>query len=312
MKKISIKIFDLRVVSLFLILFLLVGVSATVNSFEIKRDSREPLTPLPHVLVGYAFYDELGVPADGAQVMVRNLRSGDEVFSEVYSDGFYSVSVVSDPPESDWLDGDSVRVSFEGVGDFEFWVGSVVVVLDFDVEPQVVPDVFLVEGVGCSFDLCAGWNLITVPVDMTGWSAEDLGQAIDGCNYICKFNAETQTYTSHVVGSTHYDFQIVSCCGYFIYLLADTTLTFTGSVITNVSVPLQNGWNLIGWYHDCPTTAESLGQNIDGCNYICKFNAETQTYTSHVVGSTHYDFQITAGMAFFVYTTESSVWHGEG
>ena len=42
------------------------------------------------------------------------------------------------------------------------------------------------------------------------------------------------------------------------------------------------------------------------------FNAETQTFLTHVVGIPHNNYQITAGMGLFVYVTEESIWHGEG
>ena len=153
------------------------------------------------------------------------------------------------------------------------------------------------------------WNLITVPNSMD-WTAEDLGQAIDGCTVICKFNAETQTFTTHVVGIPHNDFPILDGCGYYVYTTIDTTFTVTGAPITDVSIPLSPGWNMIGWYHDYDTTAESLGDSIDGCTVITMFDAQTQQFTTHVVGILHNNYQITAGMGLFVYVTEPSIWYG--
>jgi len=69
---------------------------------------------------------------------------------------------------------------------------------------------------------------------------------------------------------------------------------------------------MIGWYHDYDTTAESLGASIDGCTVVCMFDASTQTFTTHVVGIPYNNYQITAGMGFFIYTTEESTWNGEG
>ena len=74
---------------------------------------------------------------------------------------------------------------------------------------------------------------------------------------------------------------------------------------------LYHGWNLIGWWGD-PTTAESLGENISGCTVVTKLDGETQNFTSHVVGIPHDNFIITWGMGLFIYTTEASIWNGEG
>jgi hypothetical protein len=42
------------------------------------------------------------------------------------------------------------------------------------------------------------------------------------------------------------------------------------------------------------------------------FDAENQTFKTHIVGVPLYDFTIMQGMGLFLYTGEASVWHGEG
>jgi len=42
------------------------------------------------------------------------------------------------------------------------------------------------------------------------------------------------------------------------------------------------------------------------------FDPVTQTFLSHVVGVPHDNFNIERGMGLFIYTTETSYWHGEG
>ena len=162
-----------------------------------------------------------------------------------------------------------------------------------------------------TLDLSNGWNLITIPVD-SGHTAESLGQSIPGCSVVVRFDAANQTFSTHVVGIPWDNFQIENGDGYQVYVTGDTQFTVNGYPIENISIPICTGWNMIGWFQDYDISAESLGENIDGCTVICKFNAETQTYTTHVVGIPYNNFQITAGMAFFIYTTESSIWHGEG
>jgi len=160
-----------------------------------------------------------------------------------------------------------------------------------------------------SIPIYAQWNLITVPNSMY-WTAEDFGQNIDGTTVVCMFNAETQTFTTHVVGIPYNDFPILDGVGYFIYTTSDTTFTTVGAPVTDVSVPLYIGWNMIGWYHDYNTTAESLGQSIDSCTVITMFDAETQTFTTHVIGKIFNNYEITAGMGLYVYVTEQSIWNG--
>jgi len=45
---------------------------------------------------------------------------------------------------------------------------------------------------------------------------------------------------------------------------------------------------------------------------VTMFYSETQTFITHVVDVPHDDFQVTAGMGLFIYTSEASIWHGEG
>ena len=155
------------------------------------------------------------------------------------------------------------------------------------------------------------WNLITVPRD-TEWTAETLGKNISGCSVVSMFEGSTQIFVSHVVGSPHDDFPILDGVGYFIYLGHDSYLNMTNLPITTVNVPIYTGWDLVGWYHDSATTAESLGSHIIDCSIVSMFNGSTQTFLSHVVGSPHDNFPVTQGMGLFIYATSDSTWTGEG
>ena len=162
-----------------------------------------------------------------------------------------------------------------------------------------------------TINLYQDWNLVTVPLD-NGWTAETLGQNISGCSVVTMFEGSTQTFVTHVVGTPHDDFPIVDGGGYFIYLGHDSYLNMTSLPITTVTVPIYTGWDLVGWYHDSVTTAESLGTHITGCTIVSMFNATSQTFTSHVVGTPHDNFPVTPGMGVFVYATSDSTWTGQG
>jgi len=160
-------------------------------------------------------------------------------------------------------------------------------------------------------DLSNGWNLITIPMENT-WMASTLAENITGCEMISWFDAENQTYKTHIVGVPLYDFEING--GYGLFVLVDQNSLFSvyGPPISDVSVPLFVGWNMIGWGHDYNTTASSLSENISGCEMVSWFDAENQTFKTHIVGVPIYDFTIMQGMGLFLYTDEASVWHGEG
>jgi len=166
---------------------------------------------------------------------------------------------------------------------------------------------------GVPFDLTlyTGWNLITIPFD-TAWTAENLGDPgiISTCTVVSKFDAQTQTFISHVVGTPHDDFPLEPGVGYFIYITGATTTTLGGKAITDdVSVNIYLDWNMIGWYQDYNTTAQDLCNAILGATVVTKFDAQTQTFVSYV-GAAWDNFIITRGMGLFIYTEQASQWNG--
>jgi hypothetical protein len=156
-----------------------------------------------------------------------------------------------------------------------------------------------------------GWNLVTVPFD-NSWTAETLGQNISNCTVVCRFNASSQSYITHVMGIPYNVFPILDGTGYFVYCTHDSICSWPDSSITSVNVSIYEDWNIVGWYHDSATTAASLGENISNCTVVCKFNADSQSYITHVVGIPYNEFTITRGMGLFIFATEASYWHGEG
>jgi len=159
--------------------------------------------------------------------------------------------------------------------------------------------------------LFMGWNLVTVSLD-SNWTASLLGETITGCTTICRFNGDSQTYTTHVVGIPINDFPIVDGVGYFVYVTHDSFLNVTGLFIDSVNVSVYTSWNLIGWYSETVTNASSLGSMLHECTTICKYDAVTGSYVTHVVGIPYNDFLITSGMGLFIYVTSDSYWTGEG
>ena len=156
-----------------------------------------------------------------------------------------------------------------------------------------------------------GWNLITVPF-ANAWTAETLGQNINDCTTVTVYNSSTQTFITHVVGTPHDDFPIMDGVGYFISVTMDSVFVIRDVPLMNISVTIDEDWNLIGWCHETTSTAESLGQAINGTTVVIMFNSSTQTFLTHVVGTPHDNFNIERGMGLFIYTTEASIWHGEG
>jgi len=159
--------------------------------------------------------------------------------------------------------------------------------------------------------LYKGWNLITCPLEKE-YTAETLGNAINNCTVITLFNASTQTFLTHIVGTPHDDFIIKDGIGYFIYVNSTTTFIHVGLSIPNITVPIFEEWNMIGWSKNTNTTAELLGITIINTTVVTMFDAQNNTFVTHVMGTPHDNFIITRGMGLFIHTTKSSIWYGGG
>jgi hypothetical protein len=160
-----------------------------------------------------------------------------------------------------------------------------------------------------NLSLYTGWNLITIPVE-TNWFASDLIANTSDCLMVSWFDAVNQTFRT-ATSSGGYDFPIIAGWGYFLYVLDDSYVSLSGLMIINASVPLEIGWNMIGWYKDEDTMASSLMENITGCIMVSWYDNLNETYRT-TTSSGGYDFIISKGMGLFVYTTDSSNWYGQG
>ena len=160
-------------------------------------------------------------------------------------------------------------------------------------------------------NLAAGYNLITIPV-VNDFTAETLGQKIKGCTAIIKFNADSQTYFTHPVGSPNDNFPIENGVAYYVYVESDTLFTiYDGDTIETVEVEIFKEWNTLGNYKLEPVSAEEIGQSIPGCTFISMLDLESGKYLGHTVGSPHDNFMIPPGQGIWAYSeTKGNVWTG--
>jgi hypothetical protein len=99
--------------------------------------------------------------------------------------------------------------------------------------------------------------------------------------------------------------------GYLIQLHNETIFSCMGLSIPSVNVTMYQGWNTLGWFHEYPSSAQSLGENTSA-SLVLAFNATTQNFMTYVMNSGYHNFPISRGMAVFVHTNTPGWWHGEG
>jgi len=180
-------------------------------------------------------------------------------------------------------------------------------------------ETFTVSGIYFNQTFSDGWNLITLPVS-TSLNASNIAQNISNCTMISWFDAECQTYRTHIVGSAVYNFTIEDGYGLFILVnqTAGTYLNVSGAEIQdeNINITLYNtsgGWNMIGWYNSSSTNSSRISENISDATMIYGWNATAQDWLDYIVGWEGSDpFVINRGMGLFIQVSNQTYWHGEG
>jgi hypothetical protein len=183
----------------------------------------------------------------------------------------------------------------------EHWYSQVVAL---DVYPSEISQ---------DYDLRAGWNLITLPVE-SNHTAKSLLASITGCTIVYGYDAANATAHIVTAGSPpETDFPVENGVGYFVAVSANTSFSITGVPLENPTVHLYPGWNLLGWYREQNTTAKSILGNITDCAIVYYYDATTGTPTIVTPSSPpETDFPVSRGMGLFVAVTSESDWHGEG
>ena len=113
--------------------------------------------------------------------------------------------------------------------------------------------------------LTAGWNLISVPLNLTTWELGEEAAVGDPLNVTPK-NSLTSIYRYNTTSGLfekcdHFDdwgwwpatgsenfTKLEPGRGYWVMAKNDCNLTFTGTAPSDLNVTVKKGWNLIGWY----------------------------------------------------------------
>ena len=150
------------------------------------------------------------------------------------------------------------------------------------------------------FDLYAGYNLITIPVE-NNYTASSLADNITGFNIVSRWDTDLQQYEDYIEGfsGSEHDFQIVDGEGYYVMVESNTQFSVTGEELSGVTVDLVEEFNLLGWYESSSTTASAIFNSIAGCINVSVFDAINQVYKNYRSPSDP-DFVISRGMGYWV------------
>ena len=182
---------------------------------------------------------------------------------------------------------------------------DVTVIID-SYESQSMQTIFSPEGsepdlISYTINIQQNWNMISMPA-----SSEDISTAEDFCSespdseIIAFFNSAEQNFVSHPCGVPTNNFDITADNGYMVYNGVGSSFSFAGSTLSEIEREMKTGWNLIPWLDD-PMNAETLCQNIPGCQYVTYYNTSEQQYVTHIKGVPVDNFQLSQENSYFVY-----------
>jgi hypothetical protein len=182
---------------------------------------------------------------------------------------------------------------------YAFPLGPVQIIIDFgNLIPDVDPEL--------RFVLDKGWNLWSCPMEVDGLTAKGLLQAIGLTGMmVTRYDKDADKYFSYIVGEPDsFDFLIVRGDGYFVYVSDETTFTIKGDLSPAGAIPLESGWNFIGYCQLKPVMASDLLEMVDGAKgwMITYYDPDAGKYKSYISGEPElFDFTVTPGRAFFLY-----------
>ena len=127
-----------------------------------------------------------------------------------------------------------------------------------------------------SKELVEGWNLISLPLynatDMT--VANIIDKSLSGkYDALYRYDAVNKSWVAMDSSDV-----MENGVGYFIHMTSAGTWTYQGSAYLSMSVPLEQGLNMIGWLN-CSKPIDNALSSIDGDYwYVARWNATAQKF----------------------------------
>ena len=160
-----------------------------------------------------------------------------------------------------------------------------------------------------TFDLVAGWNLISFPLtNSTVIVNASTFAALDPFNisHVVKRNVTNGTYVTYVSGVSPQalNFNISYGDAVFVYVNNTTELTYYGYLPdANLSMNISKGWNLIGYQVLKTLKSNSMLDKIGGFGLENVQSTGSNVYSSYRIGLSPdaYDFDMDPGNGYFIF-----------
>jgi len=173
-----------------------------------------------------------------------------------------------------------------------------------------------IEVIPASFSLALvpGWNLVCNPFINSSINASTLG--LGPGDMVVGYNPVMQVYDqAYFVEFGEADFIIEESTGYWVYSSMARTLAFQGALPSApqsrvIDVPYGGGWVLLGFIGLDATrwASDIVGMFSGTIDLVVEWNASVQEYTNtYFAAWGGGDFQMSPGMAYWVYFPEDGI-----
>ena len=223
--------------------------------------------------------------------------------------GAFNASVaVSNPGPNAWQLSPSVAVAEPGRV-YISWADDKLTDYDAYCSSAYIPDLL-------GIPLMDGWNLISIPADVTGLRASTLG--LRNGDIVSSWNSTSQSFSEfYVVGlsPSMLDFELTPSNGYWIYTAAHETVKLKSSVphmpqSKHLNVPHGGGWTMIGFESFNTTRSASdiplMTDVIDSVTIVAGYDPSSGSYLYYTPGLPFTDFVLVPGQAYWCWLTTSS------
>ncbi|RLJ06282.1 MAG: hypothetical protein DRP18_01210 [Candidatus Aenigmatarchaeota archaeon] len=159
-------------------------------------------------------------------------------------------------------------------------------------------------------ELTDGWNLIAWVAETNG-TAGEFASMIPNVAYITEKNLTTGNYVNfNPSAPTENNFTVVKGRGYYVKVIATTTLARSRIDDATYTTVLPAGWSIFGWTNATNMTAEQVANDIgSNCQYLTMRDPATGNYINfNPANPAENNFNLTLGTAYYVKVSSETTW----
>ena len=146
-----------------------------------------------------------------------------------------------------------------------------------------------------------GLNLISIPYNNSNLTtAKDILDEISNSTFLAKYNKTTNSYNTYTKGVPIGNFNIDYDKAYFLKTSGTTNYNFSGTFISQKTIPLSEGLNLRSYLNETNSSAETVCSRYNQASFISVHKSGTNGFRSHVCGYNHENFELSKGDGYFI------------